>query len=175
MKKIIIASRNKTKIQAVKDGFAKMFPDKEFEFIGISVPSCVPNQPRSDSETFLGAKNRADNAFEEIKDAEFYVGIEGGIELIKDEMESFAWIVIRSADRYGKAKTGTFFLPKKIIRLIEEGKELGEADDIVFDRKDSKLENGAVGLLTGDVIHRTRYYTEAVVLALIPFRNVDLY
>lgn len=175
MKKVVIASRNKAKIQAVKDGFAKMFPGQEFEFIGISVHSGVPDQPISDSETFLGAKNRADNASDELKDAEFYVGIEGGIEHVNDEMESFAWIVIRSGSKYGKAKTGTFFLPKKIIRLIEEGKELGEADDIVFHRTNSKLETGAVGILTGDIIDRTKYYTEAVILALIPFKNVDLY
>ncbi|MEA2092741.1 MAG: DUF84 family protein, partial [Patescibacteria group bacterium] len=55
------------------------------------------------------------------------------------------------------------------------GKELGEADDIVFQRNNSKQENGAVGILTGDVVDRTKCYTEAVILALIPFKNVNLY
>ena len=59
--------------------------------------------------------------------------------------------------------------------MIKEGKELGEADDIVFNRNNSKQENGAVGILTGDVIDRMKYYTEAVILSLIPFKNVDLY
>jgi non-canonical (house-cleaning) NTP pyrophosphatase len=91
------------------------------------------------------------------------------------EMEAYAWGVVKSKEKYGKAKTGTFFLPKKIVALIKEGKELGEADDIVFKRYNSKQENGAVGILTGDVTDRTRYYVEAVVLALIPFKNPDLY
>ena len=75
----------------------------------------------------------------------------------------------------GKGRSGTFFLPPKIAELIRQGKELGEADDIVFERTNSKQENGAVGILTDGVVDRTKYYTEAVVLALIPFKNERLY
>ena len=109
MNTVIIASKNPVKIQAVKNGFEKMFPNQEFEYFGTSVPSNVADQPFSDNETFIGAKNRADNASNKVKDADFYVGIEGGIEHIEDEMEAFAWIVIKSADKYGKSRTGTFF------------------------------------------------------------------
>lgn len=175
IKKIIVASKNPVKINAVKNGFEKMFPNQKFEFIGISVPSDVADQPFCNSETFLGAKNRADNASKEIKDAHFYVGIEGGIEQIEDEMEAFAWIFVKSEGKYGKSKTATFFLPKQVVQLIKEGKELGDADDIVFNKTNSKQENGAVGILTGNIIDRTKYYTEAVILALIPFKNNDLY
>jgi inosine/xanthosine triphosphatase len=175
MGKIIIASKNPVKIQAVKNGFEKMFLNQEFEFIGVSVPSNVPDQPMSNAETFLGAKNRAFNAAHEIKDADFYVGIEGGIEEIEDEMQAFAWIFVKSATKYGKSRTATFFLPKQVVKLIKEGKELGEADDIIFNRNNSKQENGAVGILTGNIIDRTQYYTEAVILALIPFKNIALY
>jgi inosine/xanthosine triphosphatase len=175
MKKIVIASKNPVKIQAVKNGFKKMFPSQKFEFISVSVASGVSDQPLSNNETFLGAKNRADNASKELKDADFYCGIEGGIGPIDNEMEAFAWVVVKSVDRYGKSRTATFFLPKQVVQLIKEGKELGDADDIVFNRKNSKQENGAVGILTGDIIDRTKYYTEAIILALIPFKNVDLY
>jgi inosine/xanthosine triphosphatase len=175
MKKIVIASKNPVKIQAVKNGFKKMFPSQKFEFISVSVPSGVSDQPLSNNETFLGAKNRADNASKELKDADFYCGIEGGIGPIDNEMEAFAWVVVKSVDRYGKSRTATFFLPKQVVQLIKEGKELGDADDIVFNRKNSKQESGAVGILTGDIIDRTKYYTEAIILALIPFKNVDLY
>jgi non-canonical (house-cleaning) NTP pyrophosphatase len=59
--------------------------------------------------------------------------------------------------------------------LIDTGKELGEADDIVFGHTNSKQKNGAVGILTGNVIVRTSYYTEAVILASIPFKNAEIY
>ncbi|SDG56767.1 inosine/xanthosine triphosphatase [Psychroflexus sediminis] len=175
MKKVIIASKNPVKIKAAKQGLEQMFPDQEFECVGVSVPSNVSDQPMSDEETFRGAKNRADNAANTHKDADFYFGIEGGIAQIDNEMQAFAWVVIKSGEKYGKSRTGTFFLPKQVVVLIQEGKELGEADDLVFKRDNSKQKSGAVGILTGDLIDRTSYYTEAVILALIPFKNEALY
>jgi non-canonical (house-cleaning) NTP pyrophosphatase len=52
---------------------------------------------------------------------------------------------------------------------------LGDADDIVFKRSNSKQKNGAVGILTDNLINRTDYYTHAIILALIPFTNSKLY
>jgi non-canonical (house-cleaning) NTP pyrophosphatase len=37
------------------------------------------------------------------------------------------------------------------VELINEGKELNEADDIVSVRTNSKQTNGAVGVLTNDI------------------------
>ena len=175
MEKVIVASKNPVKIQSVKKGFEKMFPSRKFEFVGVSVSSDVSDQPVGDDETFLGAKNRVDNAFKEYSNAKFYVGIEGGIVEIENEMALIEWIVIKSGNKYGKSKTSMFFLPQKIAGLIKEGKELGEANDIVFGKENSKQKEGAVGLLTDNVINRTDFYIDAVVLALIPFKNTDLY
>jgi len=175
MPTIIIASTNPVKIQAVKNGFEQMFAEQKFEFKGVSVPSEVASQPMSNQETLQGARNRSDNASRLVAGAEYYVGIEGGVESTGSEMEAFAWVVIKKSTKYGKARTGTFYLPLKIVNLIKAGKELGEADDMVFNRKNSKQDNGAVGILTGNVIDRTVYYTQAVILALIPFKNRELY
>jgi non-canonical (house-cleaning) NTP pyrophosphatase len=53
--------------------------------------------------------------------------------------------------------------------------ELGHADDLVFNKSNSKQENGAVGILTENVIDRAEFYKQAVILALIPFKNPTLY
>lgn len=91
-------------------------------------------------------------------------------------METFAWIVIKSKTGVvSQGRTASFYLPKEIVSLIKSGKELGEADDIVFKRSNSKQSNGAVGILTDDVLTRTDYYQTAVILALIPFKNPTLY
>jgi non-canonical (house-cleaning) NTP pyrophosphatase len=74
----------------------------------------------------------------------------------------------------GCGKTSFFQLPKKIQNLVENGVELGEADDEVFGRKNSKHKDGAVGILTGGLVDRTSYYKEAVVMSLIPFINNEL-
>ena len=130
----------------------------------------------TNEETLQGAKNRAKYLKENYPDGEFYVGIEGGIQSIGEEMEAFAWIVVTNKDGLtGKAQTSTFQLPSRIVELIQQGVELGHADDLVFNRKNSKQGNGAVGILTGDVIDRIEYYRHAVILALIPFINKKLY
>ena len=119
--------------------------------------------------------NRANAAKNELSDANYWVGIEGGVEILADELMGFAWVVILSEMMMGKSRTGVFFLPPAIKELVQQGKELGEADDIAFNMKNSKQDIGAVGILTGNVINRTSYYTHAVLLALIPFRREDLY
>lgn len=55
------------------------------------------------------------------------------------------------------------------------GMELGDADDAVFGTKNAKQGDGTVGHLTHNVIDRTKYYTSAVILAMIPFHWPDLY
>lgn len=52
--------------------------------------------------------------------------------------------------------------------------ELGHADDQVFGRVNSKQESGSVGLLTDNVVDRAGFYTQAMILALIPFKNEGL-
>jgi len=176
LKKVYIGSKNPVKIECTRIGFEKMFKDiSSYEFIGKSVSSGVSDQPMTSEETLSGATNRARNLQTRYPDGDFFVGIEGGIQQIGDEMEAFAWIVIIGNHISGKAQTSTFQLPPKIVELIREGVELGHADDIVFNRKNSKQGNGAVGILTHDVIDRVEYYRHAVILALIPFLNTKLY
>lgn len=175
MKKIIVASTNPVKIDAVKQGFERMFPGVDFEYSGVAVASGVLDQPMSSSDTLQGAHTRAMNASQEVSEAEYWVGLEGGVEKVNGEMQAFAWIVVRSLVRIGKARTAAYYLPPEVVRLIDEGKELGEADDIVFQRSNSKQENGSVGILTGNVIDRAGFYRDAVILALIPFKNEELY
>lgn len=176
MKKIVVASTNPAKINAALDAFIRMFPDEEFTVEGVSVASGVSDQPTNDSETYTGAATRAQNAQTAAPNADYWVGLEGGIEAKGDEMESYAWMVVRAQDgRVGKGKTGTFFLPPAVAKLVHEGKELGDADDIVFGKTNSKQANGAVGLLTGDVLTRTSFYSDAIVLALVVFKNPEYY
>lgn len=175
MKKIVIASTNPVKMQAALQGFERMFPEQAFEIHSVSAASGVRAQPLSSQETLQGAHNRACAAHRQAPQADYWVGIEGGIEDCDEEMAAFAWVVVYTPRLTGKGRTGTFFLPPVVADLIRQGKELGEADDIVFNKNNSKQANGAIGILTGDVIDRTRLYEHAVVLALAPFKNSELY
>ena len=97
------------------------------------------------------------------------------MQFIQHELAAFAWVVIRAKNLIGKGRTGTFLLPEAVSKLILNGMELGEADDIVFNQNNSKQKDGAVGLLTENLVDRCHLYAHAVILALIPFKNPKLY
>jgi inosine/xanthosine triphosphatase len=168
---VVVASQNPIKIEAAQEGFKRMFPDSSFEFRGLSVPSGVSLQPMNRQETLQGALNRASNAHLAIPQADYVVGIEGGVEEIEGRLEVFAWVVIQSKEAIGRAQTGVFYLPDEVAQLIHQGIELGEADDLIFGRSNSKQKNGSIGLLTDDAYTRADYYSDAVLMALIPFKK----
>lgn len=173
--KVIVGSKNPVKLNCTRIAFQKVFPDDRIACEGVSAPSGVADQPMSDAETLEGAINRATNTRKLAPGADYWVGIEGGLMTNDGEMEAFAWVYIVSNTHSGKARTATFQLPARIRDLINQGIELGVADDMVFKRENSKQGNGAVGILTHDLIDRTQYYEPAVILALIPFVNKELY
>jgi inosine/xanthosine triphosphatase len=174
---IVVSSKNPNKIKAAHQGFMRLLP-ATYEVRGISVPSEVPDQPFTDAETLRGAMNRVRNARAAEPDADFWVGIEGGVHVDEndgDAIQSFAWVVVTGkGGRTGKARTSTYYLAEETAALLRKGMELGHADDEVFGKSNSKHHSGSVGLLTDDVIDRRSYYEDAVILALIPFKNPTL-
>lgn len=172
---IIVGSKNPVKVASTESAFTKAFP-KGFIVNGITSASQVSDQPKGDEETYLGARNRATNAKSTFPEADFWVGIEGGIGEDVRGMYAFAWIYIEDkAGLSGKAKTGSFYLPEAIAKLIHSGMELGAADDHFFSEKNSKHNGGSVGILTHGAIDREVFYTQAIILALIPFLNAELF
>ncbi|MDA7501753.1 inosine/xanthosine triphosphatase [Chitinophagales bacterium] len=172
---IYVASKNPVKIEATKSAFEKVFPKEDFQCIGVSINSEVSDQPSSSEETYKGALNRAQGAKNKYPDGNFWVGIEGGIEFINSDMHIFAWMMIIGKDRKGYARTASFVAPPKVAELVQTGMELGDADDIVFKKENSKQKTGAAGLLTGNIIHRRTLYEPALILALVPFINRGLF
>lgn len=172
--------------------------------VGINANSGVPDQPMGDDETKRGAKNRAAAALAAVSNASFAVGLEGGLSKFdaaysaekdgRSGIEVFAWMavagrtpaatitstastepVLPQQSNWGFAKTASFELPRVVSDLIFQGMELGDADDIIFKRTNSKQGSGVVGILSGGLIDRTEYYTQPLVLALVPFMNPTIY
>lgn len=173
--RIVVASKNPAKIRAALRAFGRVFPDRRFEVEGVSAASGVSRQPMSDAETLLGARNRAEAARRAVPDADFWVGMEGGVEEHPAGLASFAWIVVLSDSRVGQGRSGVFFLPEPVARMVRSGIELGDANDRVFGRTGSKLEEGAIGLLSRGAMDRVELYEHATVLALLPFVDPELY
>ncbi len=173
--KVVVASKNPVKIEASRAAFAALLPETDLQMIPVSVKSDVTDQPTSDEETRRGARNRAANAREHSPEADFWVGLEGGIEVFDEQLMAFAWMTVLDRDgRWSSARSTTLPLPPSIRKLIDAGLELGEANDKVFATVNSKQGGGAFGLLTDGLYTRESVYTQTMTLALLPFVN-DLY
>ncbi|ARM75019.1 DUF84 family protein [Acidianus manzaensis] len=167
---VSIGSKNKTKIEAVKEALDII--NLEAQVIDVEVSSGVSNQPFC-KETLIGARNRALNSIK-ITNADIGIGIEGG--LCIENYKMLAYAVVYVIDKYGNenfSKSASFVLPKNVIRHIIQGMELGHAIDIEYSRHDSKHNEGAVGILT-KYIDRKKLYVEPVILALYPFYNKEI-
>ena len=137
--KVVVASTNPAKVQAVTDAFARQFPGHDLLVEPLNVASGVSDQPIGDEETRRGAMNRAENASRLAPDADYWVGLEGGIEAVGDELMAYAWMVVRGPQqRLGSARTVTLPLPRAVKDLVDRGLELGEANDEVFGNTNSK-------------------------------------
>lgn len=170
--KVVVASRNPVKIGAARGAFEIQFPDASLEMIGCEVDSGVGEQPDSDALTRHGARTRAAGARQSRPDADFWVGMEGGIELVGERLMAFAWMAVLARDgEMGEARSATLPLPPAVRKLIADGMELGAANDRVFSTLNSKQGGGAYGLLTDGRYTRESIYTQTLVLALIPFVN----
>ena len=173
--KIVVASQNPVKVAATRAAFTALMPGAELEMMPVSASSGVSEQPTSDAETRRGARNRINNARSAVPDADFWVGLEGGIEVHENQLMAFAWMAVQ--DRGGDvsdARSATLPLPPAVKRLIDGGMELGDANDRVFATVNSKQGGGAYGLLTNGLYTRESIYTQTLILALLPFVN-ELY
>jgi len=173
MIKVIVGSENPVKINSVRNVFSKYF--KNVKVIGRKVNSKVSFQPKSEKEIVEGARNRAVQILKKYE-PDFAVGIEGGMEYIENQPYSFAWICVKPKEgKMGLGRTASFPLPPRVEKLIKNGKELGEADDIIFGIRNTKQKMGAIGLLSKGKLNRTKLYEQGVICALTPFLNQDLY
>lgn len=168
--RVVVASHNPVKIGAVKEAFGSQFPDVEIELAPVSVSSGVTDQPMTDAETLLGARNRVINAREAEPGADFWVGLEGGLDTFDGQLMAFAWMAIGGPGGVvSESRSATLPLPPAVQELIQSGHELGDANDKVFVTINSKHGGGAYGLLTNGLYTRESIYTQTLILALIPF------
>jgi inosine/xanthosine triphosphatase len=88
---------------------------------------------------------------------------------------AFAWMAVQGpASGASEARSTTLPLPPAVKALVDDGMELGEANDRVFATMNSKQAGGAYGLLTGGLYTRESIYSQTLIIALIPFVN-ELY
>lgn len=162
--KFVLGSSNKAKKQALEEWLNNNFEQK-CEIETISVESNVSAQPLSIEATIEGAINRAKNALNKSKNADFGVGLEGGVFKVGGKMFLNGWASIVSKD--GEVMLGagpSVELPAEIVQKLENGIELGEVMEQMH-KRDVRNFEGAFGILTKNMITRTKSFELALICA----------
>ena len=175
--KILIGSENSVKIESVRQSFSKFF--KPVDVKGLNVDSGVPAQPCNE-DVFVGAKNRAEHVKringEQHLNADFFVGIEGGI--LQFHNRWFQGSVIHILDqrhRESFGTTGLYELPNWIIEKLLAGNELGPIIDELVQNSNTAEKQSTIGFLTNGEVDRLQNNTQAITFALVPFLQDNLY
>jgi len=168
-----IGSTNPAKVEAVRRILAQLAPGCALE--AIDVPSGVGAMPLGEAEVRAGALARARAALERTG-AEVAFGLEGGAILDGRDAWLTGHVVVVTYDgKLGEAGWGRMLLPRIAAERLRGGEELGDIIDELFTRKESKRQNGAIGILTEGAMSRTDAFAYLVAMACAPFLHPDLY
>ena len=175
--KVLIGSENSVKIESARQSFSKFF--KPVDVKGLSVDSGVSAQPFNE-DTFTGAKNRAEHVKrlndEQFLNANFFVGIEGGVLQLHNRWFQFTVIYILDSQHQDSFSTsGLYELPDWIVEKLLAGIELAHIIDELTQDSNTKEKQSASGFLTNGAVDRLQNYTQAITFALIPFLQDNLY
>jgi inosine/xanthosine triphosphatase len=173
---VVVGSRNKSKVVGVERAYK--FFSLDVEVVGVEVPSQVPPQPLGIETIFKGSLNRALKSLEVVGSADHGVGVEAGLFRVGDRWFDVHVAVI--ADRYGHITYGlspAFEVPYVFVDEILRGsaRELEVVVDKYFKTKDIGEYGGFIKILSNGKVLREDLTFNAVVMALIPRLNSELY
>lgn len=173
---VCVGSRNPSKVRGVEKAFRYLIGETSIKSYAVRG---LIDQPIGLKTIMESARHRARNVYEIDRDCDFYVGVEAGF--VEIERVGFfdvhvACIIDRSgAEFYGLSSA--FLIPKVFVDRILSGefRELEEVVDRYFDTKAIGEKGGFISILTRGVVLREDLVFHAVVSALIPLINRDLY
>jgi inosine/xanthosine triphosphatase len=188
VKTVALGSDRAAKIMAVRSSIARVASVdsswSEATVLARRVEINAPAMPMNDWELMQGARERAlavrDLLRKQRRDADIYVGLEGGFHSISIEGE---WHIFLRGWAYATdGKSGTFgatpsiSVPASLAKKVIEGKrELGLVIDEVAGVTDVRSRQGAWGILSRDLVTRSMSFELALIAAFAPFYNRKMY
>ena len=173
--KIVVGSTNPAKIKAAQIVINKLFPEHKVKLKGVEVESGVDSQPKSDQEAMDGAINRAKAALQKTN-ADFAIGMEGGIHKIGKHWFECGWIaVVDKNGNLGLGSSGRWKVSKKIANELLAGRELAEVIEILTGDTGANLREGIMGKITNGHLPRDLAYSHGIIFAFAPFISDSRY
>jgi len=171
--RIAVGSKNPVKLKAVEKIARKIWP--KAKIIAVETASGGSAMPTTEDEAITWATNRAKEALRAAR-ADFGVGIEGGTVSTRYGMFLSAWTVVASKDgRLSLGSGGRLILPRILMEKIGQGEELGPAMDMIAGTSNIKQKEGAVGLLTKNLVVREDALAIGVANAFAKYISPEYY
>jgi inosine/xanthosine triphosphatase len=186
--RIAAGSTRRPKLNAVQEStdlFRCYFSaDTAIEVHGYEVESGVSHTPLSREELMQGARHRAETLAARLAAtgdaANFYVGLEGGLDVVREQgrrrvfLQSWAYVTDGERGHFGCS--GSIEIPEALAEeVVIRGTELSVAIDEFAGQAGIRDAQGAWGVLSGNLISRQESFRVAVVAAFAPFYNHRLY
>ena len=172
--RIIVGSKNPVKVGAAKEALSTLFPEVTIECEGVHAPSLVADQPMTEAETQAGAVNRVKYCMENYQ-ADYFLAMEGGVDLFDHGPATFAHIAIAHNQQVSVGRSALLPLPMQVYQALTQGEELGNVMDSMFNTVNIKQQGGAIAILTHGHATRQSIYTQAIILAMAPMLNPELF
>jgi len=187
-KTIALGSDRAAKIMAVRACVARVAGVDsswaEANVVARAVSTNVPAMPLTDWELMQGARERALAVRDLLRgqrlEAEIYVGLEGGFHSISIEGEWHTflrgWAYATDGKNGAFGSSPSITVPEALAKKVIEGRrELGLVIDEVTGKRNTRSREGAWGVLSRDLVTRSLSFELALIAALAPFYNPELY
>ncbi len=165
-----VGSMNPVKVEAVRHVFSRYFPELEVE--GSVTRTSVPDEPWEE-DVKRGAKERA---WQVMQNADIGVGIEAGLFRREDGIYDVQYCAI--LDKMGLYTFGTgpgFRYPAMMEADLMKGSTVGDVFAEKIMGENPGQSGGAIGYLTNGVMNRQELTESAVLAAMVPRINKELY
>jgi len=174
--KVVVGSTNPVKVSAVRMVLRRALPGRSIDVRGVAVSSAVPSEPYG-RDVINGAIQRAQTAIEK-REAHLSVGIEAGLfwcEHLQDYMDVQYCAIIDRGERITLGHGPGFQYPPGIMSRVRDGRTVGQAMAELSGIEQIGRQQGVVGYLSKGMMVRKRLTETAVIAAMLPRLNSELY
>lgn len=168
--RIAVGTRNKGKLEAVKQAAAFVDRLEDSEITGYTIESGVSDQPYGLEETFAGALTRANQTLLQ-SDVSLAVGLEGGVYELGGRLLDIGIVcVVGRTGVRGMATSSGLALPASVASDIRSGIELSDALETRYG-VNTIASRDCSGFLTDGYFTVVEYYKQPTILALKDYLN----